>query len=185
MKKEIHFDKVSFQKVLEEAQQKKTTLEQAKEEFTRLTQNEVTDITEFSKGFKAYTIKEIVDRHPEAKALRLSGDKILQLYDYDLSKLSRLNSQYGSDNTGLKFSEVGNIEIDVDQEPFKIYTENDHQNKKLEAIEEMIKACKKVQKEILSTVPIMQVIGSSLSLLVAYDFEKEDVIPHYGAILKD
>lgn len=180
----IHTDKKAFQNAIENAETKKTILENAMEQFVLLTKSNVEDVAEFSKDFKAYTIKKVIEKHPEAKALGLKDDKLLSMYDYDLTVLTRLNGDYGAINSVLKFGKNNKIDIDVSEEPFKIYTENEIQNKKLEAINLLIKGVEAVHNALPTNSQIYQSVSGGYSGLVMFDLEENRLKPFYGAILR-
>ncbi|MBC7743732.1 MAG: hypothetical protein H7096_01370 [Flavobacterium sp.] len=182
-KKQIHFDRASYQKAQEQAQEKKTILEKAKEEFTKITKSSVTDTNAFSSNFIQYAIDKIKEQHPEAKPLRLTDEKFLNLYDYDLSHLRVLNSQYCANNSTLKIT-ANKAEIIVSEDLFKIFTQTELQNKRFEAVNELVEVAKKLQKEFFPHLRLMHVFHA-MPLLVHYNFDIESVEPFYGAILKD
>ena len=80
---------------------------------------EMPNLKTFVKGFVAYAVNTIKERHPEALALGLSQQKLFDLFGYNTQKLEALEGLY---NTALQ--------TEPKESDYYIYAENEQEIKR-------------------------------------------------------
>jgi hypothetical protein len=113
----------------------KETLFQASKVFDNLI-GQTPDLKQFQKGFKAHAIEVIKSNHPEGTALGLTTEKLLHLYNYDLSKLEALETQYNFDLTK-----------EPNETNYFIFAENEQELSRFKKCEALINAWNDLQKD--------------------------------------
>ena len=106
----------------------------------------IDDLKAFSEGFISYTTNKIIDKNKSLKDLNLTSDKVLSLLEIDLNKLYNIQVEFEENKTQLQFDKEGSPYTKVDKEQFIQYTKNEEENKRLEAIQNLIISIEDLQQ---------------------------------------
>jgi hypothetical protein len=122
---EIGKRSADFEKAKNDYYENKEILFQASKEFENIL-GISPDLKQFAKGFKIHTIEQIKVKHPEANALGLSNEKLLNLYSYDLSKIEALEGLYRPD-----------LQKDPKESDYIIYAETPEEKQRFELAQQL------------------------------------------------
>lgn len=106
----------------------------------------IDDLKAFSEDFISYTTNKIIDKNKSLKNLNLTSDKVLSLLEIDLNKLYNIQVEFEENKNQLLFDKEGSPYTKVDKEQFIQYTKNEEENKRLEAIHNLLISIEDLQQ---------------------------------------
>ena len=143
-KKIIAIHKDAIKEAEKVAEEKMNILSKALEQAEK--HIEVTYFKEFCEDFISYTTKKIVEKNKGLKELNLSNDKVLNLLDINLNELYELQVQFEENATKLYYDKNGKPFTKVDKQQYMVYTKNEEENRRVEAIENFIKSVEALEE---------------------------------------
>ena len=138
----VHFDEVSYQKAIKEAEQKIHIYNKA----LAWSENHIKINTPklFAESFTQYFKDRFYDLHKDKISLDISVDKILNLMDVNLMPLEALEIEFKKNKSSLIFK-GDKLSIDVNRKSFEVYTRSSKQNAVLKDAKNLIDALNRLK----------------------------------------
>ena len=109
---------------------------------------EVTYLKKFSEDFMTYTTEKIMSENKGLKDLNLSIEKVLNLLEIDLKNLYELQLLFEENEAKILFDKNGKPFYKIDKNDYTLFTKNEEENKKVDAIHKFIDAIEELEKHV-------------------------------------